>query len=86
MRKCGDKCIPCCDYCIHVLYETIEFGSEKVNTEPIGCVLHNDEEHQEIAKHISYCDDFYCTRRFLEDLDISKIDFPEGWWKNEILD
>lgn len=83
MRKCGDKCIPCCDYCIHVLYETIEIGGKKINTEPIGCGLHNDLEHEGIAKMNSYCEDFYCTRRWLEDLDISKIELPEGWWKNE---
>jgi hypothetical protein len=27
---------------------------------PIGCNLHQDEEHQEIAFYCGSCEDFYC--------------------------
>ena len=29
MKKCGEDCSPCCDYCKYVVYEVIEFESGK---------------------------------------------------------
>jgi hypothetical protein len=56
MTCCCKECeeFPCCDFCIHVIRG--KYG------EPIGCALHLDAEHQEIAAFCEYCEDFYCYR------------------------
>ena len=35
MKKCGEDCIPCCDYCKYVVHEVIEFENNKVVGGPI---------------------------------------------------
>ena len=40
MKKCGEDCIPCCDYCKYVVHEVIEFENNKVLGGPIFCKLH----------------------------------------------
>ena len=40
MKKCGEDCIPCCDYCKYVVHEVIEFENNKVVGGPIFCKLH----------------------------------------------
>lgn len=53
MKLCEYNCAPCCDFCKFVIAD-IEDNS------PVGCKLHPDEEHQEIADACGYCDDFVC--------------------------
>lgn len=35
MKKCSKECIPCCDYCKHIVHEVIEFGNDKIVGGPI---------------------------------------------------
>lgn len=60
MIKCGDDCIECCDFCIHATHEEFESNGRIVTGEPIGCGLHTDQEHQDIADNDGCCDDFHC--------------------------
>ena len=30
MKKCGEDCIPCCDYCKYVVHNELEFKNNKV--------------------------------------------------------
>ena len=60
MVLCGKDCIPCCDFCIHVIHESGEVNGKMVSLGPIGCGLHTDNEHQNIAASCYYCDDFHC--------------------------
>lgn len=60
MRKCSEECIPCCDYCKHVVHEVIEFENDKVVGGPIFCKLHLDEEHRRLAERCKSCKDFWC--------------------------
>ena len=62
MIKCNERCVPCCDFCIHAIHDVwIEDGHEIVG-DPIGCKFHLDEEHQRIAKAWGECEDFHCFR------------------------
>lgn len=60
MVKCNDDCIPCCDFCIHSEHEYFESNGKIVKGGPIGCLLHTDEEHQQIAEGCGSCEDFHC--------------------------
>ena len=60
MKKCGEDCIPCCDYCKYVVHEVIEFERGKCIGGPIFCKLHLDEEHIQLARRCSCCEDFWC--------------------------
>lgn len=59
MILCNDGCTPCCDFCIYAIRE--HFKDHMIGG-PIGCALHKDKEHQEIAYSCGYCDDFHCFR------------------------
>lgn len=59
MKRCGDECIPCCDFCIHVMHGDLNIDG---TDGPIACMLHPDEHHQELAEWCAYCDDFHCFR------------------------
>lgn len=60
MVLCSKGCFPCCDFCLHVIYE--EWDDEKGHHVggPEKCSLHSDIEHQEIAESDGYCEDFHC--------------------------
>lgn len=60
MILCNKDCIPCCDFCIHVIQHVEEINGKMVGLGPIGCKLHEDEEHQNIAKSCYYCEDYHC--------------------------
>ena len=60
MKLCSEECIPCCDYCKYVAHEVIEFENDKVVGGSIFCKLHLDEEHRQLARRCSYCEDFWC--------------------------
>lgn len=60
MKLCSSNCIPCCDYCKYVEHYEEEINGMSVKMATKGCTFHLDEEHQEIAKHTYFCDDFYC--------------------------
>lgn len=63
MVLCNNDCIPCCDFCIHAIYDSwVNQNGKTITGGPIGCKLHNDKEHQEIAEWCYYCEDFHCFR------------------------
>ena len=64
MKRCGDGCIPCCDFCIHAEHEILydETLGEDIKGGPIRCKLHNDEEHNMNCEWCRYCKDFHCFR------------------------
>lgn len=63
MTKCSSGCTPCCDFCKHVIRETWEDKETGIWYEdgPIGCKLHSDKHHQELAEACSYCNDYHCS-------------------------
>ena len=65
MILCNHNCIPCCDFCIYVrhsyYHEYDKDGKvQLIKGGPIACVLHNDEEHKQIASSCGQCEDFHC--------------------------
>ena len=50
MIKCGNDCIPCCDFCIYVIEGSLERDG---TAGPIGCNLHKDEEHSQKTMKIT---------------------------------
>lgn len=59
---CSEDCkdFPCCDFCIWAEHEEW-FGEDGYHIGgPIGCNLHLDIDHQEIADSDSYCEDYWC--------------------------
>lgn len=60
MKTCGSTCIITCDFCIHVKHEKIEWNGKIIDGTPIGCSLHQDKHHQEIAKDCGHCESFHC--------------------------
>ena len=76
MQKCSEECIPCWDYCKYVAHEVIEFENDKVVGEPIFCKLHLDEEHRQLARRCSCCEDFWCMNadKFIIAVDFAKED------------
>lgn len=50
----------CCDFCKFVIHGIIFENGKSIEAGPIGCSLHEDERHQEIACGCGYCDDFHC--------------------------
>lgn len=60
MVLCNDECIPCCDYCTHVVHAITFYNGIKITAAPVSCSLHKDNEHKRIASGCGYCDDFHC--------------------------
>lgn len=77
MIGCSEECLrlACCDFCIYVIDDPIydEVGSI-VGTEPVGCRLHDDERHQDIAESCGYCPDFHCFRADENNMVVKEID------------
>ena len=69
MKKCSEECSPCCDYCKYVVHEVIEFESGKGIGGPIFCKLHLDEEHRQLARRCSCCEDFWCMNAEQEEFN-----------------
>ena len=63
MILCKNYCSPCCDFCLYVKRNMHQDDDGYIiNGEPIGCELHDDEEHELVAVSCGYCDDFHCFR------------------------
>ena len=62
MITCSEECAkyPCCDFCIYSIQSTMIVFGQEMTAGPIGCKLHADDEHQNIAKSCGYCKDFHC--------------------------
>ena len=62
MILCSEECDPCCDFCIYAIQDVwVDADGDTVSGGPIGCNLHSDKEHQEIAEYCGCCDDFHCA-------------------------
>lgn len=60
MTKCSDSCIPCCDFCAHVIHGILLIDGKEYSGQPIGCSLRENKEHQLVATSCGCCNDFYC--------------------------
>ena len=80
MIGCSEECLrfACCDFCIYA-HQDFFFDDigEIVEGGPIGCGLHKDEEHQDIAMTRGYCPDFHCFRADEDNMVIKEIDDNE---------
>lgn len=67
MTKCSIGCHPCCDFCIHVWWESWvdQHGHIHVGS-PAGCSIHIDKQHKDIAECNGYCNDFHCFNAYTE--------------------
>lgn len=69
MIVCSKNCYPCCDYCKYAFHKWGEVNGKIVRLAPIGCGLHEDAEHQDMAKACSYCEDFHCMHADEKEVD-----------------
>lgn len=80
MIGCSEECLrlACCDFCAyaHHGFFFADNGSI-VSSGPIGCGLHRDQEHQEIAQSCSYCSDFCCFNANKDNRVVKEIDDDE---------
>lgn len=60
MILCSHDCIPCCDFCVHVIHDEWDDEHGHHVGGPESCSLHADPEHQEIAEYDGCCEDFHC--------------------------
>lgn len=79
MIGCSEECLrlACCDFCLYVYHKFFFNNGNIVCSGPIGCGLHNDERHQEIAKICGYCPDFHCFRADEDNMVVKEIDDDE---------
>lgn len=68
MKLCSNDCYPICDFCCHAIHEEWDDYDGHHIGGPVGCCLHLDQEHQEIAENCGYCNDFYCYLQVREDM------------------
>lgn len=60
MVLCNNDCIPCCDFCIHAFHDYFMINGIMHKGGQIACLLHKDQEHQDIADGCGSCEDFHC--------------------------
>ena len=72
LKLCSEECVPCCDFCVHAIHGHFFRIKDKkaihVLAAPIGCTRFNDEEHCNLAKSCSYCDEFDCLKNYEEEI------------------
>ena len=80
MILCNENCKPCCDFCVHCIHEEWdEYAYDEVihlTGAPIGCLLHNDKQHQEYAEGCWFCDGFQCRN----------AKQPDNWLRKDIFE
>ena len=77
MIGCSEECLrlACCDFCIYVHHEFFfDKDGDIVRGGPVGCGLHDDEQHQDIAESCGYCPDFHCFRADEDNMVVKEID------------
>lgn len=65
MILCSKTCIPCCDFCIYVIYDVIGVtpdGIGFINGGPVDCGLYKDKLHEKIAEANGKCNHFQCYK------------------------
>lgn len=68
MQLCEHDCIPCCDFCYYSIHDFCKIDDTIIKGRPIGCQLHTDEEHQELAQGCCFCEDFYCFNAWIKNV------------------
>lgn len=76
MIGCSEECLgfACCDFCIYAHHEFFFNSDNIVRGAPVGCGLHNDKEHQDIAKGCGYCPDFHCFRADEDNMVVKEVE------------
>ena len=77
MIGCSEECLrlACCDFCMYVHHEFFfDKDGDIVRGGPVGCGLHNDERHQDIAESCGHCPDFHCFRADEDNMVVKEID------------
>ena len=77
MIGCSEECLrlACCDFCIYVARESVyDEAGLIVDTEPSGCRLHKDKEHQDIAENCGHCSDFHCFRADEDNMVVKEVE------------
>ena len=77
MIGCSEECLrlACCDFCIYVHHEFFfDKDGDIVRGGPVGCGLHDDERHQDIAESCGHCPDFHCFRADEDNMVVKEID------------
>lgn len=77
MIGCSEECLEfaCCDFCIYAHHGFFfDKDGDIVCGGPVGCGLHRDQEHQDIAIGCGYCPDFHCFRADEDNMVVKEID------------
>lgn len=80
MIGCSEECLKlaCCDFCMYAHHGFFfDKDGDIVCGGPVGCGLHCDEEHQDIAIGCGCCPDFHCFRADEYNMVIKEIDDDE---------
>ena len=80
MIGCSEECLKfaCYDFCLYAYHEFFfDNCGDIVTGGPIGCGLHKDREHQNIAIFCSCCPDFHCFRANKDNMVVKEIDDDE---------
>lgn len=80
MIGCSEECLEfaCCDFCIYVHHKFFFANNGNIIcSSPVGCGLHNDKEHQDIAIGCGYCPDFHCFGANEDNMVVKEIDDDE---------
>lgn len=80
MIGCSEECLrlACCDFCIYVHHDFFfDKEGDIVCGDPVGCGLHHDEEHQDIAIRRGCCHDFHCFIADKDNMVVKEIDDDE---------
>ena len=80
MIGCSEECLrlACCDFCMYVHHEFFfDNNGDIVRGGPVGCGLHDDERHQDIAESCGHCSDFHCFRADEDNMVVKEIDGDE---------
>ena len=81
MIGCSEECLrlACCDFCIYVHHKFFfDKDGDIVRGGPVGCGLHDDERHQDIAESCGHCPDFHCFGADEDNMVVKVIDDDEN--------
>ena len=77
MIGCSEECLrlACCDFCMYVHHEFFfDNNGDIVRGGPVGCGLHDDERHQDIAESCGHCPDFHCFRADEDNMVVKEVE------------
>ena len=77
MIGCSEECLrlACCDFCMYVHHKFFfDKDGDIVRGGPVGCGLHDDERHQDIAESCGHCSDFHCFGADEDNMVVKEID------------